>query len=89
MQNILWFICGLFLGFTALSITRASVPSKNRVTDDTVLYQNLSEIHVKKQAKIDFDSDITRLSHLEARYREKLPTWKIHSRMKGRMQTKK
>jgi len=86
MLKMLWFACGLFMGFTALSIGKASVPMKNRVTDDTAMYQKLSEISVKKQMKLDFDSDISQLSKLENRYHERLPSIARNPRLKGPMQ---
>ena len=61
----------LLMGLVSVSAVMASVP-KN-VTDDTALYQNLSEIKVKRQAALNFDGDIARLSSLENKYREKLP----------------
>src|SRR5580698_764014 len=85
MQKMMWFACGLLAGLTVLSISKASVPTKNQVTDDTALYQRLSEIHVQKQAKIDFDSDINQLSRLESRYQEKLPYFAGNSRLRSPM----
>jgi hypothetical protein len=84
MQKMMWFFGGLLIGLTALSITRASVPStKNRITDDTAIYQRLSEIRVRKEAQIDFDADINRLARLEGRYREKLPSLSQPSRVQA------
>ena len=67
-----WFAGGLVFGLTMLSIAMGSVPT-GRVTDDTALYQSLSEIRVAKQQDLNFDGDIARLSSLEDRYREDLP----------------
>lgn len=68
---------GALCGITALSLSMGAVAPgsvfKGRVTDDTALYQSLSEIRVKKEAKLDFDGDIARLSRSERAYREKLP----------------
>jgi hypothetical protein len=86
LLKFLWFLSGLVVGFTALSITRAAVPMRGFVTDDTAIYQRLSEIHVKKQAKIDFDSDIVRLSKLEKQYKEKLPSLANLPQLKPPMQ---
>lgn len=72
-QKIVWFACGMLIGLTALSITKAAMPINNRVTDDTAIYQKLSEIRTKKEVKPDFDADISQLAQLENRYREKLP----------------
>lgn len=74
MKNI-WMVCGILFGITTLSITMAAVPAgRTVVTDDTALYQNLSEIKALRAGRPDFDGDIARLSHLEPRYREKLPS---------------
>jgi hypothetical protein len=73
MKKLLWFNAGLVVGLTLLSFAKASVPSQSRMTDDTAILQNLSEIRVKKEAKLDFDSDIGRLAQLEKRYDETLP----------------
>lgn len=54
-----------------ISLASASVPS--RITDDTALYQNLSEIRVRKEADLSFDQDVSKLSKMESRYRERLP----------------
>lgn len=69
-SKLKWFSYGTMAGLASLTFALASVPS--RVTDDTALYQNLSEIRVAKAANPNFDSDIARLSALESRYREKL-----------------
>jgi len=73
MKKLIWFNAGLVVGLTLLSFAKASIPANSRMTDDTAIYQNLSEIHVKKEAKLDFDSDIGHLAQLEERYDEKLP----------------
>ena len=85
MKKLMWFGCGMWVGLTILSFAKASVPSGSRLTDDTAIYQNLSEIHVKKEAKVDFDSDLGHLAQLEGKYRESLPTSK-HSRIKKSLQ---
>jgi hypothetical protein len=82
---MLWFTCGLLLGLTVLSMSKAAVPLKSRVTDDTAIYQKLSEIKVRKQMKVDFDSDLSRLSSLESRYRERLPSLANHPQMRAAM----
>ena len=87
MQKVIWFLGGLLLGLTALSITKASIPKNNQLTDDTALYQNLSELSVKKEAKIDLaredERNLGRLSQVEGQYRENLPLNGSHSRLKG------
>jgi hypothetical protein len=69
-----WIATGVLAGLTGLSFALASVPKANRVTDDTAIYQNMSEIRVQKQADLDFDGDIARLSAIEERYHEELPS---------------
>lgn len=86
MQKMLWFTCGMLLGLSVLSIGKASVPSGSRVTDDTAIYQKVSEIHVQKQAKLDFDAEVARLSQQENRFNEKLPSLANHPRLKGPIQ---
>lgn len=56
----------------------ASIPSAGKVTDDTLIYDNLQEISVKKEHEVNFDSDLSRLSAMEKNYKErKLPSRKI------------
>lgn len=69
-----------------ISLAMGSVPKPGQITDDTALYQNLSEIRVRKQKAIDFDADIAQLSKMEPRFREKLPAVSVVSkddRLKG------
>jgi len=73
IAKMFWFGSGLLMGATTLSIAMGAVPGKGRVTDDTVIYQNLSEIRVKREGHISFDKDIARLASLESKYRENLP----------------
>ncbi len=81
MQKIIWFTGGLMIGLTALSISKASIPTQGHLTDDTAIHQKLSEINVKKEARIDIDADISRLSKLEEEYHEKLPALSNRSRI--------
>jgi hypothetical protein len=86
--NKFWTICcGTVLGLTTFSIARGAVPSGHsmRVTDDTAIYQRLSEIKVAREARPNFDGDIERLSSLEPRYREKLPALARDARVSGPM----
>jgi hypothetical protein len=64
---------GAVIGFVILSIALAAVPKRNRITDDTAIYQQLSEINVPRESSPNFDSDIQKLSNLEPHYKEKLP----------------
>lgn len=70
------FFLGTLIGATILSIAFGSVPKKGQITDDSAIYQNLSDIRVPKAPKIDFDADIARLNQMEDRYKEKLPSLK-------------
>ena len=68
---------GMVIGLTSLSLARGAVPSSIRqmkVTDDTAIYERLSEIKAGREAKPDFDGDLKRLSNMESHYREKLPS---------------
>lgn len=80
-----WFTSGALTGLSALSIASGSVPSKSRITDDTAIYQNLSEIRVAREADLNFDGDIARLSTLEKNYKEKLPALARSKRVKKPM----
>ena len=70
-MKIMWFVSGVTAGIVSLSLSFASVPT--RVTDDTAIYQKLSEIRISKEAQINFDSDLSRLSQMENHYQERLP----------------
>ena len=65
-------VCGVF-GLVGLSMSAAFGSVPKNVTDDTALYQNLSEIKVSKSKELDFDRDIARLASSEGRYQERLP----------------
>jgi len=72
-----WFKAGILMGMS-LSMALASVPKggfSGRVTDDTAIYQRMGETHVRKVQKPEFDADLARLSSIEGRYREKLPSY--------------
>jgi hypothetical protein len=84
VKQAFWFASGTLCGLVMLSICRASIPagsnrpdlspealSPTAVTDDTALYQSLSEIRVRKERTPTFDADISRLSRMEGRYHEK------------------
>lgn len=82
MQKLMWFSCGLLIGLTALSITKASVPTRSRVMDDTPVYNGLSEIREKK-IKVNFDQALRDLELEEPRYKENLPSLARHARLKA------
>lgn len=71
-RNRKLFAYGAAIGLIMLSIALASVPRGSRITDDTALYQRVSEIRVPPEKAPNFDSDIARLSQAEPRYRERL-----------------
>lgn len=82
-DKLFWLGSGMAAGIATLSVALGSVP-KGRITDDTALYQNLSEIRVAKERDLSFDSDINRLRQLEARYHENLPA--LNERVRAPMQ---
>lgn len=75
---------GGLLGLTTLS-AQGAIPIQGRITDDTAIYQNLSEIQVARQAELSFDSDIHRLAALEPQYRERLQSLSEHPRLRKPM----
>lgn len=69
-----WLISGLggaAFVLTLISPALGSIP--RNVTNDTALYQNLSEIQAHKTRDLNFDSDVNRLASLEWQYKENLP----------------
>lgn len=72
-------ICSAVFGLTTVSLALGSVP-KN-VTNDTALYQEVSQIKVSPQKELSFDSDISRLANLEQKYQERLPLLNRRSRL--------
>ncbi len=62
-----WFLKGALIGGVTLSLALASVP-KMKITDDTALYQSISEIKVAKEPEVDFDRDLDLLARAEQRY---------------------
>ena len=79
----LWFSTGAAVGIALISISSASVPRAARVTDDTAVYENLSEIRVARERELNFDADIQRLSQMEGQYRERHLS--RHPRVQGPM----
>src|SRR3989442_726979 len=71
----LWFSGGLLSGLATLSIARGSVPMKSHVTDDTALYQKLSDIRAQRVKELTFDPGVSELAAKEsqARFKESLP----------------
>lgn len=78
-----WFVSGLVMGLTGLTLAKGAVPLHGRVSDDTALYQNLSEIRVGKTRSLNTESEIARLASLEHRYPEgSLPRISEHQRVR-------
>lgn len=80
MKKWMWFSSGLCVGLVSLSLAVGSVPKSDEgaslsesLSDDTVLYQDLSDIRVNRAKLLDFDGDIASLEAREKRYRERLP----------------
>ena len=87
-QNLFWFFGGAVVSVTALSLsygapTPAGIPGPGQVTDDTALYQHLSELQIKRELNPNFDQDLDHLSKLEGHYRERLPS--LGARVRGPM----
>ena|ERR1035437_5878838 len=76
-------IVGGVIGFVSFSAAFGSVP-KN-VTNDTALYQRLSEIKATHEKELSFDRDIALLASSESKYRERLPELSSHPRLKAPM----
>lgn len=87
-MKVLWFISGFVSGVMGLTLALASVPKSGKVTDDTVIYQNLSEIKVAREGELNFDGDVARLHASEGHYKESLPPAKLRGPMKRISQRK-
>lgn len=87
IKQLLWFTGGALSGLAMLSISKASV-APSEVTDDTAIYQNLSEIRVDKERAPNFDNDISRLSQMENRYQDKLPAKRVASKSSSQGQSR-
>ncbi len=68
MKNAIWFLGGITVGLSMLTFAKGAVRPHSEVRNDTALYQNLSEIRVKRVAEIRSDDEIARLAQLERRY---------------------
>ena len=73
----LWFVGGVAVGLTLLSMGNASVPLKNvdALTGGPILNPEVSELNVAPEAEPRFDGSVRRLTQLEnsGRYYEHLP----------------
>lgn len=68
------------------AVSLASVPQSGSISDDTALYQRISEINIRKELSPNFDGDLVRLSAAQARFREDLPSLARHPRVAAPMQ---
>lgn len=69
-----WLFSGLGgAAFIASLIAPAMGSIPTHVTNDTALYQNLSDIRAQKTRDLNFDGDVNRLASLEWQYKENLP----------------
>lgn len=85
-MKLFWIACAVATTLTSLSVAMGAVPtSRSVVTDDTALYQKLSEIKVAREGRPNFDADIARLAAIEPAYREKLPALSRDPRLQGPM----
>ncbi|MFZ9595640.1 MAG: hypothetical protein ACO3A2_06125 [Bdellovibrionia bacterium] len=73
MKKLIWFGSGLGVGLSILSIAKASVPKTEGFREESILLQQVSELHVKKEAQLDLDSSLTPLSQQEKKFKENLP----------------
>src|SRR5579884_2151709 len=86
-MKFMWFISGVALGCTTLTLALANVPAPHSVvTDDTAIYQKLSDIRVSKEGKVDVDAELSRLESEESRFRENLPSAHPVARLRAPMQ---
>lgn len=85
-MRVLWIACAVTTCLTSLSVALGAVPkARSVVTDDTALYQNLSEIKARREVRPDFDGDIARLAGIKPAYRERLPSLARDPRLQGPM----
>ena len=68
------FIVGLLTAFSMGSF--ANLPSRGNVEGSLAPTLDVSEIRAKRHADLSFDADLKRLSDVQGRYRESLPTSK-------------
>ncbi|MGK5086766.1 hypothetical protein WDW86_04355 [Bdellovibrionota bacterium FG-2] len=76
------------IGMLTLSFAMAAVPDRfplSHVTDDTAIYQKLSDINAQKEPNPNFDMDIRRLSEQEKNYKEQLPSLASLPQLRGPM----
>jgi hypothetical protein len=90
-QKLMWFGCGMLVGMMALSVSFAALTptptvAPTQITDDTALYQKMSEIKAHKESNPTFDTDIDKLSKSEGRYRENLPILATSPRLRTPME---
>lgn len=69
-----WFILGVLS--TATFGAFANLPRTGGTSGSLAPTQEVSEIKAQRHRELSFDQDLTRLSMLQGRYRENLPTRK-------------
>lgn len=83
-DRAMWLSAGIVAVVSVFSVAFGSVP--RRIKSDPAIYQELSEINVKKELAIDFDRDLSKLSKIEKRFRaqeeKELVALKDHPRLK-------
>lgn len=72
ITGISWAALGVTTALLTITVARGAVPKLGRVTDDSAIYENLSEIRVQPQKELDLDGDISRLAEMESSYHEHL-----------------
>lgn len=81
-MKLVWLGFGVGIGMASLSLALGSTdsvsPVTSTVTNDTAMYQKLSEIRVPKQKEPDFGPELDRLDRMgdmrNGPYAEKLPS---------------
>jgi hypothetical protein len=86
----LWIFVGIMtcLGSAVTGLSAAlgaPAPPAPVVTDDTAIYQRLSEIKADRAGRPDFDADIEHLSNIKSAYRERLPSLSRNGQRAGRV----
>jgi hypothetical protein len=96
--KMMWFSFGVVVGLTALSVAFGGVPDSKqsrieikpyKLKNDPAIYQELSEIDIKKEESLNFDSGIESLSKQENKFQKQekreLISLSNHPRLKSVM----
>lgn len=67
----MWFIAGILSALTFGAF--ANFPNSGDTSGSMATASDVSEIKVKRQSELSFDSDLKRLANQQGRYRENLP----------------